>query len=237
MHMKYFLFLFLALPAFAYENCEPARTISVRGDGEVKVKPDLAKITMQVWTKEKDAQSAQAKNAEEMARVNKILRDQFKIEAKDIQTSNFQVNPEYRYEQNGKQVFLGYRVEHGLAITLRDLSKVGKVLDAVIKGSESKGISLGGMNFDSDKRKEYELQALDVGMKEAFARAESLARSAKRKVKGVMRISESSVNYRPFQPMVAMAKSMNAEAAMVGTDVSPGEIVVSSQVAVDFEIE
>jgi uncharacterized protein YggE len=235
---KYFLplALLLTVPAFAAEN---PHYISVRGEGEIKVKPDLVTVSLTVHTKAKDGKLAQAKNAKEMARVMAVLKDNFKVDAKDIQTTSFQVNPEYNYQQQ-KRVFLGYVVDHSLSFTYRKLDRVGEVLDKLVTGGQGEdSVQLVGLTFDSDKRKELEVQALELAMKNASARAEALARFAKKPVKGVLRISDSSVSYQPFRgnvPMAAMAK-MEREDQAGPTHVSAGEITVTSGVAVDYEIE
>lgn len=232
---KYFLLLLVfTTPAFAAES---AHFISVRGEGEIKVKPDLVSVSLNVHTKAKDGKAAQAKNAKEMARVMSTLKDTFGVEAKDIQTTSFQVNPEYNYQGPQRQ-FLGYVVDHSLAFTYRKLDKVGEVLDKLVTGNASEdSVQLSGLTFDSSKRKDYEVDALELAMKNASGRAEALARFAKKPVKGVLRISDSSVNYQPFRgnaPM-AMARAESQDAAP--THISAGEITVTSSVAVDYEIE
>lgn len=226
------LLLLVSSPALA-----EVRSIFVHGEGTVKLKPDRASVQLQVRAKGKEAQAAQAKNAKEMSRVEKLLREGFRIEAKDIQTSGFQVNPEYRYEQNGKQVFVGFQVEHGLTVTVKKLESLGSLLDGFVgKGSEEVSVQLQGVSFDAEKRDEAEIQALESAMKNASARAEALARFAKRPVKGVLRIADSSVQVQPppfARPMMKTAMSMESAPA---TQISPGEITVSSQVSVEYEI-
>ncbi|MGE3260662.1 MAG: SIMPL domain-containing protein [Bacteriovoracia bacterium] len=232
--MNKFLFLvLLSSTTFAAENFH---YVSVRGEGEIKVKPDLVNVQLQVHTKARDAKAAQAKNAKEMARVMELLKSELKIDAKDIQTSGFRVNPEYSYENN-RQNFLGYTVDHGLAITYRKLEKLGDMLDGLVgKGTEDVSVQLQGLTFDTEKRKEVEVQALELAMKNAQARGEALARFAKKPIRGVLRISDSSVNYQPYRPMMEMQKMARSSVADA-TVVSAGEISVTSNVAVDYEIE
>lgn len=231
------IFLSLSTPAFAAPDF--VKLVSVRGEGEIRIKPDKASVNLQVRTKAKDAKSAQAKNAKEMARVEKLLRDEFKIDAKDIQTLGFYVNPEYRYEQNGKQTFLGYQVDHNLTVTIKKIDKLGALFDGLIgKGSEDIAVLLQGVTFDTERRQEVEIQALEAGMKRAQARAEALAKFAKRSIKGVLRISDSSVSHSPPPfPLQRMKTAMAMDVAESETQISPGEIVVSSQVSVDYEID
>ncbi len=214
--------------------------MTVNGQGEVKIKPDLAYINLQVMSKGKDAKSAQEKNAREMARVEKILREDFKLEDRDIQTTSFWLNPDYRYEQNsGKQIFVGFTVTHGLSLKIRKIERVGDVLDKMVtKGSEDLSVSLNGVNFDTDKRKIYEVQALESAMNNAKERAEALAKFSGRKLKGVLRVSDSQLSAPPVFRMHRMKSAMaGAEAMSDSTSVQAGEIEINSNVSVEYEME
>lgn len=234
--MKILFALLLLVPSFSHAE-DILKTVSVRGEGEVKVKPDEAEVYLQVVTKAKDAKSAQTKNAEEMSRVQSVLRKDFKVDEKDIQTSNFNVSPDYNYLNGGKRVFLGYTVQHGLTVKLEKLDRLGNLLDALVgKGSEDSGVQLNNVNFQSSKRKAIEIQALEEAMKNAHGRAEALAGFAKRSLKGVLRISDSQLSVRPVTyAKKGMMMEMAAEAG--STQVSPGEISVSAQVAVEYQLD
>lgn len=240
--MKTFSFLIL-LFSISISNglaAEVVKLVSVRGEGEASIAPDMAEIQLQVTSKAKDAKGAQTKNAKEMVRVEKVLKDQFKIESKDIQTNNFQVFPEYNYENNGKRNFLGFRADHGLSVTVRKMEQVGNLLDSLVgKGTEDISVQLSGVSFSSSKRKEVEIQALELAMKSASHRAEALAGFAKKKIKGVLRITDSHLGHVP-PPMLtggmAMMKMAGDQEAQ-NTQISSGEIKVNAQVSVEYELD
>lgn len=240
MQNAFFFVLALLMIPLELQAAAEVRTISVRGEGEARVAPDKAMVQLLVQTKAKDAKSAQAKNAKEMARVQKSLREEFKIDEKDIQTSGFSVNPEYRYEQNGKQTFLGYQVNHSLSLTVRKLENLGGLLDSLVgKGTEDVSVQLQNVSYDTSQRQQVELRALEGAMKNARDRASALAGFAQQKLKGVLRISDSSLQYSPppFARAAMKTMALGAEAADTGgTQVSAGEIVVNSNVAVDYEM-
>jgi uncharacterized protein YggE len=219
-------------------SAEVIRMVSVRGEGEVSTKPDMADITLQVSSKAKDAKTAQSKNAKEMARVEKVLKDQFKIESKEIQTSHFQVNPEYNYDQNGKRSFLGFRADHGLMVNVKKIDQLGAILDALIgKGSEDLSVQLNGINFGSSKRKELELKALEGAMQSAQLRAEALAGYAKKKIRGVLRITDSRLGYAPPPMLGGIMQMKAADVQMESTQISTGEVKIQANVSVEYEID
>lgn len=240
--MKTLLFLLLALCVQSESQAEEiVRLVAVKGEGEVKVAPDEAQVYLQVVTKAKDAKSAQNKNAKEMARVEKALKGEFKIEAKHIQTSGFSVNPDYRYGNNGQQTFLGYTVVHSLSVQVKSIDKLGGLLDSLVgKGSEDVSVQLQNVNFGSSRRQEFEIQAMEIAMKNAEARAGALAKFAKKSLKGVLRISDSSVSFQPPPYERSMGK-MNvmamAESERGGTQVSAGEITIGSNVSVEYLLD
>lgn len=238
-----FFALSLAVLSSAALAADPARTISVRGEGELKIAPDVATISLQVQSRGKDAKAAQAANAAEMARVSKVLRGEFGLGDKEIQSSGFSVSPDYRYDRDGKRTLLGYQAYHSLSVRMKKLEKVGELLDKLPSGKagDEKAVLLQGVSFDSDKRRDHETDALGLAMANAQARAAALAGFAKKGLKGVLRISDSSLNYQPFQPVMARAKMMSAmedaSGGAPGTAIAPGEITINSSVAVEYEMD
>jgi uncharacterized protein YggE len=241
-------FAFAALSTFSPGHtaiaADAARTIAVRGEGELKVAPDVAIVSLQVRARAKDAKAAQKANAEEMARVSKVLRGEFGLDAKEIQTSGISVNPDYRYERDGKRVFLGYEALHSLNARVKKLDRVGELLDKlpIGKAGDKRAVLLQGVSFDSDKRRDHETEALGLAMANAQARAAALAGFAKKGLKGVLRISDSNVNFRPYEPaMRGEAKMMtmmdSSAGSAPGTEVSAGEITITSNVAVEYEMD
>src|SRR5437868_2214374 len=86
----------LATPSLAQESKSMPRLITLEGHGEVKAKPDMAVITAGVTTQAKTAREALTQNTKAMEKILASLKAQG-IEAKDIQTSNFMINPRYDY--------------------------------------------------------------------------------------------------------------------------------------------
>lgn len=227
-------------PSFSWgENSEDLRIISVRGEGEISVKPDMVRIELQVFSKGKDAKEAQERNAKEMARVHAILLKEKKLDPKDVQTSGFFLQPNYEYSQNGKQRFVGYDANHRLSVIYRDVEKVGDLLDKVVEGGkDTVGIHIGQISFDTSKREEYEVQALEKAMQNASARAQALAKFSKKTLHGVRRISDSSVSFQPYITSMRAGRSamMMEKSNASPTEISQGEIKVNAGVAVDFDM-
>ena len=118
-------------PAAAQETKPPPRLIALIGHGEVKAKPDLAVVTVGVLSQSQTARQAVTDNNAAMEKVIASLKAAG-IDAKDIQTSNFSVNPRYDYQNNVQPRLVGYDVSNTVGVTVRNLEKLGSVLDDVV---------------------------------------------------------------------------------------------------------
>ena len=115
-----FLVLFFSSLSFAQGAYD---FVQVSGEGDVKVKPDYVTLSTTVYSRAMSAQQAQKDNAHEMARIDKILKQDFKIEPKDIQTLSFQVSPQYEYSKD-RPVYKGMAVNHTLLVFNRGFAHV-----------------------------------------------------------------------------------------------------------------
>ena len=113
------------------------RTITVTGQGTVTAAPDVAVVTLGVVTQARSAREALSRNTSAMQNLMKALMDQA-IEEKDLQTSNFSVQPRYVYpkrQSSGEQKpprIVGYTVSNQLTGIIRDLDRLGETLDAAV---------------------------------------------------------------------------------------------------------
>ena len=104
--------------------------LTVLGKGEISVKPDIVYLSIGAESYAETAKSAQKSNAQKMDKITKLLKETWKIDDKDIKTEQFYVQPNYTYsDDNGRKV-KNYSAYHSLEVTLRDLNKVGDLLDA-----------------------------------------------------------------------------------------------------------
>lgn len=213
--------------------------IQVRGTGEVKVDPDLVNLSIEVWSKEKDAKRAQESNAKEYARIDRVLKDKFKIDAKDIQSTQINLNPDYRYENNGKRILQGYLANHTVQVTFHEIAKLGNLLDGLTgEDSASVGTNIQGVVFGTDKKEQFERDALALAVKNSRERADIIAKAAGRSIKELRHISDSSSTWeggpRPT-PMMGRMETMSASLVdTASTQVSPGQIRISTQVLAEY---
>ncbi len=203
----------------------PIRQVTVVGHGEVKVTPDTAIVSIGVETEGKTAKEALNANNTQAADIQKKLTD-LKIEAKDIQTSGFNIYPTYNSTNN--QQITGYRVNNTVTVKIRDLTKVSGLLDQVVQAGAN---SIYGISFTVDNPRTLLDQARTQAMQDAKARADLLAKAGSASVGEVLMITEN-VGSVPV-PVMAMAREVAADSAS-NVPVQAGEQTVGIDVQVTY---
>lgn len=227
--------LFLASPVSADNN--DAGLISVVGVGTVKTAPDMATINLTVLREAKTAKEALKNNNQAMADVLGAMK-QFGIEDKDLQTSNFSVNPRYVYpkQTNGVQQppkIVGYQVSNSLTVRILDLEQVGEILDRSITLGVNQG---GNIVFGNSDIAELQMQARAKAMKNALKKAEVLTEAAGVEIGDIKQINENSSHARP-QPIMRAEMSMAKMADSAPVPIAGGENAYRVTINVTFEIE
>src|SRR5690606_30642834 len=115
----------------AAESMFRATTLNLSAYGETKVAPDMATITLGVTTEAPTAAAAMQANAAQMSRVIAALK-KAGLADRDIQTSQLNLSPQYRYEQNEAPKLVGYQASNQVTLTVRDLGRLGQVVDATV---------------------------------------------------------------------------------------------------------
>jgi uncharacterized protein YggE len=212
-----------------------ARTITVVGRGEVKVKPEVATTTVGV---EALAPTVDAAMEDAQARMDAVLAALKKlgIAEKDIQTSNFSINfertqtsvPESTKTESTQPAGF-YRVSNMVSITIRDLEQVAAVLDAAVKAGAN---NVWGITFGLDDTDALEVQAREAAVEDARARAESLAKLTGVTVGDVIAVSEVIGN----APGV-MYSAAEGRGGGGGTPVEPGEVSFTTQIQIVYAIK
>lgn len=198
--------LLLAGPAHASDPLP--RLASVTGEGEVKAQPDMAYVNLGVEARRPTLAAARAEVNDAVERLLALTRE-LRIDPKYVDSTQLQVRPEYSWnEKESKQVLLGYFVSRQVDVELRDLERLGPLLERAVSAGANQ---VGGAQLDSSKRKELEREALARAVEDARLDAEALARAAGVKLGPVQSLSVASA--MPFQPKF-MERGMVAAAPM-----------------------
>ena len=214
------------------DSSDMVRSINVNGTGRVKVEPDVADIRLGVTQQGKDAKQASDKAATVMDAMIKALIDVGIAEA-DIQTTNLNLNPIYDYDDNPPNI-VGWQASNMVNVTVRDITAVGEVVDAATAAGAT---NVNGISFRVEDPSGAQSLARSEAVVDAESKALQLAGDARVNIIGVITITESSG--QPPQPLFLSRTDLSfasAESAPI-TPVLPGEVEISVNVFIQYEIE
>lgn len=216
-------------PASA-ESAFKATTLNLSAYGETRQAPDMATITLGVTNEAPSASEAMKLNAEKMTGVIASLK-KAGVDPRDIQTSGLNLNPQYVYVENQPPKLNGYQASNTVTIVVRDLKKLGSVVDASVNSGAT---NVGGISFGIEDSQASEDKARVEAVKALQAKANLYAQSLGYRVARLVTFSESG-GYAP-QPPVVYASFARAEKMDAGTPVEAGQLKVRIDVSATFEL-
>ena len=220
---------------FIGKEAEVKNTISVSGTGEIWAKPDLALIDFSVVGEKKTVIEAMADNTKKMNSVIEEIKSQG-VEEKDLKTTNFNISPRYEwYEKSeiypaGKRVLVGYEVNQTLQVKIRDLTKIGNIIQVA---TEAGANQVGDLQFTIDKQDELKSQARKEAIEKAKVMAKEIAGQLGVKLVKITNFSENAIAPIPYPYFMAEAMSGGAETPQIQT----GENKIEVQVSITYEID
>lgn len=223
----------LSAPAMAQQNPagqQPPR-ISVTGEGEVGVAPDMAILNLTVLREGETARAALTANSDALKQVLAALKEAG-IAERDLQTSGLSIQPRFAQpgkERNVEPKITGYTVSNGLTVRVRKLADAGAILDKAVSLGVNQG---GGIVFVKDDLKPTLTEARKLAVADAIARAKTLAEAADIKLGRILTIEEQSSLPRPMP----YGGPMKMAASDAFVPLAAGENSYRTQVNVVFEI-
>ncbi|MGQ3673006.1 SIMPL domain-containing protein [Xanthobacter sp. TB0136] len=222
----------LGVAAFAPVAAQAA-TVKVVGEATLSAVPDMASFSTGVVTTAKTAADAMQQNSKAVAAVIAAVKEAG-IEARDISTNNFSVQPQYVYPRSGsneKPRLTGFEVRNTVQVRVRDLSVLGGLLDKMVEAGANEA---SGLSFTIADRAKLMEDARVAAVENAVEQAKRIAEAAGLRLTRVLSVEPLSVQVPPMRPMVMMAR---AEAQSDAVPVEAGEIDVSAQAVLVYEAE
>ncbi len=226
--------LLFAFPlVFFLAACQPvpapdaARIVTVSGEGEISVAPEIATVHLAVEARDRDLAAAQAQAGKVVDAVLE-LTDSLEIPREQVQSTQLRVQPEYDWNE-GRQEFRGYLVQRDVQVELEDLAKLGPLLERAMSAGVN-NVSPPELGV-KDPRKLHR-EVLQLAAADARANAEALARTLDAALGEVRRVTAIAGGGQPPVPMMRMAKA-ESDAAQ---DYTAGRITVRAEVQAEFEL-
>jgi len=244
----------IALLAFAYAAVGYVNSFSmqadssaprffVSGEGRAAAVPDVAEFTFGVFTEGgKDVASLQEKNAAKMNKIIGFIKSKG-VDAKDIKTLNYSVQPRYQRYECGKRdaaaapcpprEIIGYSVKQSARVKVRDFGKVGEILSGVGQRGAS---SVSQLSFSVGDRIRLENEAREKAIRQAKEKALSIAKAAGFRLGRLVSVSDNQRRFLPLSPRKASALGESGgQGEPVG--VEPGSQEIISSVTLQYQIK
>lgn len=241
MKTKSILFTALALFALVISACAPAAsapaseapTLSVVGTGTANLVPDIAYIYVGVHTELPSAAEAVTQNNAQTQKMMDALIA-FGIDAKDIRTTSFSIWPFDKYDPLTGQATgeKYYSVDNTVYVTVRDLTKLGDLLDTVISAGAN---TVNSIQFDVADKDAALKQARADAITDAKTKALELAEAAGLQVGEIRSITFADSQYYPISEGRGGGGGGGDAAAAV--PIQPGQLTFTVTVNVTYELK
>jgi uncharacterized protein YggE len=215
-----------ALIAPAGAEDAPIAAISVTGEAQISVAPDLAQIDAGVSTEAKTAREASDTNNAAMGKVLLALKGAG-IEEKDFQTSRLSLQPQYAPNRAPPNAIVGYQANNRVTVKLRDVSKAAALVDTLVGAGAN---SIGGISFLVSQPSKLLDEAREQAIADARRKAEIYAKAAGVTLGAPLSISEEGAQAPP------QLRRMSAGIA-AAAPIAQGEETLRVTVSVSWSIK
>ena len=220
-------------------------TISINGDGDVKMAPNLGQFSFTVTAKGKTAQEVQATSSARMNDILAFLKSQG-VEDKDIKTSDYNLSPQFRYEPVGKgcapydsspgctkEIPDGFEVSQMVTVKVHDTSKAGALLAGV---GEKGATGISSLSFVLDDNKAAKAEARDKAVADAKDKAQKIAQQFGLKLGRMTGYYENQTYDDPSAGGAGYSPDM-AKSESMAVPTPTGEQKITASVSVTYELE
>jgi len=212
------------------QNVRMRNSIIISETGEVYASPDLAVIIFTVIKEAKTVTDSMNENSATMNNVISAVKEQG-IEDKDVKTTSFNIRPRYEYSEGtfGKRVLVGYEVIQKLQVKIRDLGKIGTIIE---KATSSGANEISDLQMTIDNQDELKKQAREQAIAKAKVKAEELTSQLGVKLGKLVSFNESFYVPR-YDTEVYMEKAAGGGEV---PDIQTGENKISVSIVITYEI-
>jgi len=219
------LTIFSSATPMAQTSIEP--TITVQGQGQVRVAPDHAELTVEVITKGRSLDAATAAHRDRATRATNALRD-MKKDGLEIEQSSFRLN-EMRLPPNPGSTGRGEAEYQAITSYELKLAPVDKV-DAVVTSIAAGGLfEVRGIRFGIGERSPAMNGARKNAVEDARNRANVYAQAAGVQLGDIVRITDADAR-TPKEFMAAAPMARNVQV------IPPETLALSATVTITWRI-
>lgn len=220
------------------QEIETKNTITVSDRAEVYAKPDLALTTFSVTTEAQTVAQAMSDNTGKMNNIIDAMKD-LGVKEKDLKTTTFNIYPRYEYRSaeifppspSGRRVLVGYEVTQSLQVKIRDLEKIGQIIQ---KATDQGANQVGDLQFTIDQQDEFKKQARQEAIAKAKDKAEEIAKQLGIKLVRIVNFDESGQMDRYYEFKEAVPVGLGGGETI--PQIETGENKIEAIVSITYEI-
>ena len=209
-------------------NAQPTNTVTSSGSGKVQAVPDEAVMAFGVTAQDANAKKALDEASAAAKKITAALKKEG-IASEDIQTSNVSVYPQ-QTDQSGKVVITGYQATISVNAKVKDIGNLGDIITAA---NDAGADTISGPSFTISEDSTYRAEAIDKAVADARKSAEAMAKAAGKSVGDVLSMSSANVSV----PLPMGGTAYAADAARAAVPIEPGQVEVTADVTVVFELK
>jgi len=226
-----------AAQASVPDNNQP--TLIVSGNAQIKATPDMATLALTVVNIQTNLADAQKENDQNTRQLIQALK-KLGLSDRDINTVGYNVWPQYRYYDNGQNSsdltpeITGYRIQNEIEVVVSDIGKIGIILDTALKSGAN---NIGSIRFDKANKTPEKNEALSMAVKNAHAKAASMASALGMKLGEVINISEA--DFKTIFPLNSIhldSTMANNAKAMGAVLIQPGQVNIEASVVITYQL-
>lgn len=223
-------------------GAQPAeqRSISVSGDAEIRVVPDEVIVILGVETFAEVLTEAKKSNDDRTRDILAAAND-FDVPPQHVETDFISVQPEYR-DDRIHQKLVGYTVRRTIQITLREIDAFESLLTAALDAGAN---YVHGIQFRTTELRKFRDQARKLAVEAAREKAAAIAEHMGLRLGAPVMVTEGYSHWASgygswwgggrYGNVSQNVVQMGGGAGATGPT-SPGQISVSAQVSVRYEL-
>lgn len=224
-----------ALKNYSYIGQSPEfkDRVTVDGTGKVTATPDIAVINIGVTTEKATVVAAQKENTDKINAIIKSLRDEFKIDEKDIKTSQYNINPKYDWTGSSQRI-IGYAINQSTEIKIRNFDKIGDIL---AKATTLGANNVSGPQFTIDDPEKFKEEARKKAIDQAKEKAKVLSQQVGIKLGKIVNFSEGGQGMPIIYDSYALGLGGAMEKSAPAPDIQAGSQDVVVNVSISYEVK
>lgn len=201
-----------------------SRLMKISGDASLSVKPDTARVRLEVVTENELLTQAQQQNTMMM---NQVIEALLKagVPRENLQTAAYNIFPIYDYV-DGQQEFRTYQVTNSLTVKIANINEVGKLIDIAVENGVNR---VSNIQLSIDNAERYYQQALSDALQNAISKAQTIAETLNVPVDltPIKVVEESIESASPLKTFATMEGSQ-------ATPIEPGQMIIRVRIEAQF---